>query len=403
MIRLLTFSTLYPSTARPAHGVFVEQRLRHLLASGEASAVVVAPVPWFPSTNRRFGEYAALAATPHEEERHGVRVLHPRFPLPPRIGMTIAPLALALSARATLHRLLAEGQQFDVIDAHYFYPDGVAAALLARWFDLPFTITARGTDVTLLPRYRLPRAMIRWAGRRAAQIATVCEALRDEVLRLGLPADRVRVLRNGVDLQRFRPLDQAAARRDLGLTDRTLLSVGLLIPRKGHELIIEALRELPEFRLVIVGEGPQEVELRRRAQQAGVADRVRFDGHVSHEQLPMYYSAAAALVLASSREGLANVLLEALACGTPVIATDVNGTREAVSAAVAGILLPERSAAAIVAGVRQLFSQPPQRAATRAHAEQFSWNAATLGQIDMFRATLRLRGVSASLGTGRAA
>jgi glycosyltransferase involved in cell wall biosynthesis len=392
MIRLLTFSTLYPSAARPAHGVFVEQRLRHLLASGAASAVVVAPVSWFPSTNRRFGEYAALAATPREEERHGVRVLHPRYPLPPRAGMTIAPLTLALSARATLRRLLAEGLQFDVIDAHYFYPDGVAAALLAHWFDRPFTITARGTDVTVLPRYRLPRAMIRWAGRRAAAIATVCEALRDEVLGLGLPADRVRVLRNGVDLQRFRPLDQAAARQSLGMSDRTLLSVGLLIPRKGHDLVIEALCELPELKLVIVGDGPGEAALRRRAHELGVADRVRFDGHVSHDRLPAYYSAAAALVLASSREGLANVLLEALACGTPVIATDVNGTREAVSDAAAGVLLAERSAAAIVAGVRQLFSRRPQRTATRAHAEQFSWDAATRGQIDMFRATLRMAG-----------
>ena len=172
-MNLLTFTTLYPDAVRARHGIFVETRLRHLVSTGEAKSVVVAPVPWFPFRHRRFGEYASLARVSHEEVRHGVRIMHPRYFLLPRIGMTSAPFFLALGAYSTIRRLLREGYVFDAIDAHYFYPDGVAAILLGYWFEKPVVITARGTDINLIPRYRLPRAMIQWAAARASRVVTV--------------------------------------------------------------------------------------------------------------------------------------------------------------------------------------------------------------------------------------
>jgi teichuronic acid biosynthesis glycosyltransferase TuaC len=394
-LRILTFSTLFPSAARPAHGVFVEERLRHLVDSGEVQASVVAPVPWFPSRNPRFGEYARFASTPLDETRHGLRVLHPRYLLPPRVGMTVAPLLLALGALPAVRRLVREEGPFDVLDAHYLYPDGVAASLVARWLGKPFTMTARGTDVTLVPRYALPRRMILNAAAAASQIVTVCEALRRDLIALGAPADRVVALLNGVDLAKFRPLDRAACRASLGFEGRTLLSVGLLVERKGHDLAIRALRELPDTRLVIAGTGPLESELRGLAASEGVEDRVRFAGAVAHGDLARYYSAADALVLASSREGLANVLLESIACGNPVVATDVNGTAEVVRDPAAGVLVRERSASAIAAATRELFSRYPDRAATRRHAQAFGWEATTRGQLAMFHAALGRRQVLA--------
>ncbi len=385
MIKLLTFSTLYPSSVKPSHGIFVETRLRYLLASGEVESVVVAPVPWFPLKGERFGDYAKYARTPRDETRNGIRVLHPRFPLIPKLGMTSAPALLAAAALPTLRRLLREGYDFDVIDAHYFYPDGVAAAIIAKQLNKPFVITARGTDINLIPQYAMPRRMIRWAAKRAAKSITVCEALRSSMIALGIEADRIVTLRNGVDLERFQPVDRALQRERLGLQGFTLLSVGHLIARKAHELIIEALPLLPDVRLLIAGDGPERDNLTRLAQRLSVADRVTFLGSLPQTELRNYYGAVDALVLASSREGWANVLLESMACGTPVVASNVWGTPEVVAAPEAGVLMPERSAQGVAAGVEQLRAQYPDHAATRAYAERFSWKDTTQGQLELFR------------------
>ena len=382
-LRILTYTTLFPNAAQPVNGVFVENRLRHLLASGGVEARVMAPVPWFPSANPKFGAWAAFAAVPAAEERHGNPILHPRYPVIPKIGMTVAPALLYAWTRAAVRKLQSEWD-FDLIDAHYFYPDGVAAALIARELGKPLVITARGTDLNLIPDYPLPRRQILWAAGRADGMITVCDALKRKLLDMGVPGEKVVVLRNGVDLKGFRPLDRDAARRELGLDGKVVLSVGLLIERKGHYLIIDALKQLPDVTLLIAGSGPDRAELEHRAAVAGVASRVQFLGQVPHEKLAAVYSAADALVLASSREGWANVLLEAMACGTPVAATDVWGTAEAVTAPEAGVLIGERSAAGIADGVRRLFADLPDRAATRRYAELFSWDDTTQGQLDLF-------------------
>jgi teichuronic acid biosynthesis glycosyltransferase TuaC len=385
-LRILTFTTLYPNPAQPSHGVFVENRIRHLAASGAAQIEVVAPVPVFPLARRFMAEYAEAEKAPARETRHGLTVRHPRYALVPKVSMLAAPLSLYLAARRSIEAVRRGGFDFDLIDAHYFYPDGIAAVMLGRHFARPVTITARGTDINLIPEYRLPRRMIQWAARESAGMITVCAALKDGLVELGASAGKVRVLRNGVDLQTFRPVDRDAARAKLGLTAPTLLSVGHLIPRKGHDLVIGALAQLPGHDLLIAGQGPEEQRLRALAETSGVADRVRFLGRVAHDQLREVYSAADLLILASSREGWANVLLEAMACGTRVAASDVWGTPEVVAEPAAGALFKDRTPGAIAATVRAVMAQPMDRAATRRYAEGFSWDQTTQGQIDLFRA-----------------
>lgn len=390
-LRILTFSTLFPSAAAPSHGIFVENRLRHLIASGEVESRVIAPVPWFPFRSARFGAYASYAATPRREDRHGLDIDHPRYPLIPKVGMTVAPALLYMWALPAVRRLLASGYDFDLIDAHYFYPDGVAAALIAKRLGKPVTITARGTDINLIPAYKVPRRQILWAADRADGMITVCQALKDEMVSLGVDAGRVTVLRNGVDLDLFRPGDRAALRDRYGLTQPTLISVGHLIERKGHDLVIEALPHLPDFRLLIAGDGPEDAKLRALAARLNVANRVEFLGRRPHDELPGLCCAADALVLASSREGWANVLLEAMACGTPVVASNVWGTPEVVAVPEAGRLMADRSGASIAAATRELFADLPDRAETRRYAEGFSWEATTQGQLDLFRRILNDR------------
>ena len=391
-VRVLLFSSLYPSATRPAHGIFVETRLRELLKTDEVEVRVVAPVPWFFSSHPRYGDKARMAATPAYEERHGVRVWHPRFPVIPKVGMTLAPLLLALWSLPTLRRLQREGYDFEHIDAHYYYPDGVAAAWLARRLGKTLTITARGTDLNLIPQYALPRRMLQWAARQAQASIGVCGALVDVLRGWGLPAEKLHVLRNGVDLRQFHRCGDDRLRAQVGLqagTGPLLLSVGHLIERKGHHLVIEALAQLrtthPQARLAIIGEGEERAALQALVRRLGLQGQVLLTGNLPQGELPRWYSSADALVLASSREGWANVLLESMACGTPVVATNIWGTPEVVATAAAGVLVDERSGAALAQGLRQLLTRPPAPAAVRAYAEGFSWDATSWAQARLFR------------------
>lgn len=390
MLSLLTITTLFPNPVQPTHGPFVSTRLEKLVASGEAIAEVVAPVPWLPSW-ARYPSTGRLDLVPRTRLHGGLTVHHPRYLVVPKIGMTLTPHTLFWTLKRTLEQLLAQSRRFDLIDAHYFYPDGVAAVWLARHFGIPVTVTARGTDLNLIPEYPTPRKMICEAAARADGLITVCQALKDRLVELGPPPEHVTVLRNGVDLELFKPIDRDMARLTLGLTRRTLGSVGALIQRKGHHHAICALAALPDTDLLIVGEGPERMALERLAAEQGASKRVRFLGRIEQKQLPEIYSAMDALVLASTREGWANVLLEAMACGTPVVASAVWGTPEVVAAPEAGVLIKTVDAQGVIEGVRRLFANYPDRAATRRYAERFSWDATTQGQLALFQEILARR------------
>ncbi len=385
-MKILTVTTLYPNAAMPTHGVFVENRLRQLLGIGGIEARVIAPVPWFPFSHPRFGARARFAAAPDAETRHGIDILHPRYMLLPKIGMNMAPHSLLGAFLRGAEIWQQRGYDFDLIDAHYFYPDGVAAAWLGRRLHKPVVITARGSDLNLLPEYPRPARLIREAAASAAGIITVSAALARRAEEIGIRHPRLQVLRNGVDTTLFRPRDAGDVRMRFAITGPLIVSVGNLVENKGHDLVIEALRDLPaDTRLLIAGDGPEERRLRDLTRRLGLEKRVIFTGRLPHEELPAIYSAADALVLASSREGWPNVLLEAMACGAPAVATDVGGVGEIITAPAAGRIVQTRTAAAIAAAIRDLFATPPERAATRAHAEKFDWEATSRGQMALFR------------------
>lgn len=375
MIRLLTFTNLYPSVERPRHGVFVEQRLRRLVATGRVSASVVVPVVRRPL--QRNG--AAFAST----VRHGIPVSYVRFPAVRGLTSWINPLSMALYARRTVERHAAQFGPVDIVDAQFFYPDGVAGALLASWIGRPVVITARGSDINVAATELVSGACIRWAAKRSAAVIAVSNALRDSMAEKVIPADAVTVIRNGVDLDTFRPLGRQAIRARLGLAGPTLLSVGNLVVEKGHDLAISALARLPAARLIIIGSGPLEHRLRRLSETQGVSDRVSWIAPLPQVELAHYYAAADICLLASSREGMPNVLLECLACGTPVVATAVGGSVEIVASPDAGILVSERSADALASACADLLRAPLDRAATRRHAERFGWAEPIMRQLEL--------------------
>jgi glycosyltransferase involved in cell wall biosynthesis len=387
-VRILTFTTLYPSEARPQHGIFVETRLRKLVESGAVQARVIAPSPWFPFMSPWFGRYSNFARLPREETRYGLQVEHPRYPLLPKIGMSTAPIGLFSAALPLLRRQIREGRDFDLIDAHYFYPDGVAAVLLGRALGRPVVVTARGDDLDLIAHFTIPRRWICWATKHAEGLVTVSSGLKRRLTALGTAPDRVRMLRNGVDLAVFRPIDRDAARRALGFVRPTLLAVANLVAKKRHLLIVDALPELSDVDLVIVGEGPERDAIEARARAHRVSERVRLLGHIPQGRLPDIYSAADLLLLPSMREGWPNVLLESMACGTPVVVSDFPGVDDIVAAPEAGRILDESTPSRLAETVRELLATPPTRTATRRYAEQFDWRSTTEGQIRLFREIL---------------
>jgi len=385
-LRVLTFTTLYPNAAKPNHGVFVENRLRQTRARHELQSTVVAPVPFFPFTAEIFGAYARFARTPEHEIRHGVHVHHPRYLSIPKVGMNVAASLLyrgGLTA-CRLHQL--NNRTIDVIDAHYFYPDGVAAARLSKALGIPFVVTSRGTDLNVLANFPRVRSQILWAAEQAAAVITVSGALRQRAIEVGIDEKKIAVLRNGVDLEQFTPQDREASRQQFGASGFTVVSVGNLVPLKGHEMTIEAVASMPDATLLIAGGGPLHDALVARAAALGVADRVKLLGEVPHGQLARLYSAADVSVLMSEREGWANVLLESMACGTAVVATRVGGNAEAITSQAAGALLPERSSEALAGALRAFRQNPNDRAATRRHAEAFGWGAVAAGNFALLRA-----------------
>jgi glycosyltransferase involved in cell wall biosynthesis len=376
-LRLLTFTTLYPNERQPNHGIFVENRLRHLTATGKATSVVLAPVTWL------------AGSVPAQERRHKLHIYHPRFFTMPRIGMRVLPHLLYAAAAAALDKLLDAGAHFDAIDAHYFYPDGVAATWLGRRFNLPVVITARGSDVTQFPNYAGPRRLILDAAAAADAIITVSAGLRDALIALGADGSKITVLRNGVDLATFSPRDRSAARARYGVGGKVAVSVGALIERKGHDLTIEALAALPGWTLLIAGDGPERAALMKHARTCGVADRVRLLGALPHTELATLFSAADLSILSSSREGWANVLLESMACGTPVVASPIPGNPEAVQSREAGVIATSRTPQAIAEAIQSLAGDPPGRELTRAYAENFGWDTTSKGQLVIFENIVR--------------
>lgn len=370
MLRVLTLSTLFPHAAQPTLGVFIERQTLGLAALPETEVEVVSPVGLPPWPLSAHPHYAPRAALPEEESWKGLPVHRPRFPVLPRIGEARTARAMARALLPVLERLRTRFP-FDVIDAEFFWPDGPAAMLLSRKLGVPYSVKARGADIQYWGMRRPHVAgQVLAAGQRAGGLLAVSQGLKQVMVRLGMPEQLIRVHYTGVDLDRFRPVDRAAAKAALGVSGPLLVTAGALIPRKGQAFVIRALEQLPEASLILVGEGEDRAILEALARPFGA--RVRFLGIRPHAELPGLLAAADAMVLPSSSEGLANVWVEALACGTPVVITDVGGAREVLDRAEAGRLVP-REPAAIAAGIRAILADPPPPERVRAAAERFTW------------------------------
>lgn len=379
MLRVLTLSTLFPDRTRPNFGVFVERQTRGLVETPDVAVKVVAPIG-LPPGPLALLHHADKLTLPTREAWRGLDVYRPRFTNIPGVGGRWHAHHLQHALEPLLDSIRRDFA-FDVIDASFFFPDGPAAVALGERYGVPVSIKARGADVHHWGNAAATSAQVIDAGRAADGLLAVSAAMREDMIALGMPGKRVRVHHTGVDLDRFRIVDRYAAKANLGVAGPLVLSLGALIPRKGHHLVIHAVAALPGVSLAIAGEGPERARLIAYAAELGMADRLHMLGGIPHASLPNILAAADVMALASASEGLANAWLEALACGTPIVITDAGGAAEVVTSPDAGRIVA-RNPANIAVAISDLLANPPAPHAVRASAERFTWQANTTSLVE---------------------
>jgi teichuronic acid biosynthesis glycosyltransferase TuaC len=372
-LHVLMLSTLFPDVSRPNFGVFVERQARELASRAGVEMTVVAPIGIPPWPLSMAAPYRELRYIPRMEFWRDLTVYRPRFTVIPKVSGAMN-VAFMTRAILPLVRKLHRQKPFDVIDASFFYPDGPVAARIAKKLGIPFSVKARGADIHYWGKLPSTRRAVLKAADEAAGLLAVSDTMRRSMISLGMDGERIRVHYTGVDLDRFQPGDSAPAKESFQLSGPIVLSVGALIPRKGQELLIRALKHLPDVTLMLVGQGSHRRSYEQLAEAEGVSNRVGFLGSVSHDQLPRLFAAADVMALPSASEGLANAWVEALACGRPIVISDVGGARELMDRPEAGHIV-EREPEAIAAAIRSLLDNPPDPMAVRETALRFTWQA----------------------------
>jgi teichuronic acid biosynthesis glycosyltransferase TuaC len=378
--RILLFSSLFPSDAQPMAGLFIRERMFRL--GKRLPLVVVSPQPWFPlqSVIRWFWPgYRNLGR--RVEKMDGVEIHRPRFLSLPGALRHLDGFSMAICSYLTARRL-RKRFSFNVIDSHFAYPDGYAATRLAKWISVPVTVTLRGTEIPLARFPRRRACMIR-ALRDATRVFAVSRSLQQHAIWLGTPAEKTATISNGIDIDKFYPVDKAQVRKTLGIPAeaKVLISVGALIERKGMHRIIRLIprlrRQYPEVIYLIVGgssaAGAWRAKLESMVRDRGLEEVVRFLGPIRPEDLHKPLSASDIFVLATRNEGWANVFLEAMACGLPVVSTDVGGNSEVVCRNDLGSIVPFDDQDAMFAALANALERNWDRKAIIKYAKDNVW------------------------------
>ncbi len=373
MLRVLTLSTLFPNGAQPTFGIFVERQTLGLASLPDVELRVVSPVGLPPWPLSLHPHYRARSRLPREEMWKGVKVHRPRFPVVPGLGARWTARSMA-RALLPLLRDLRERFPFDVIDAEFFWPDGPAAMHLSRALGIPFSVKARGSDINYWMRHPRVARQIREAAAGAGGMLAVSDALARAMAERGLPTDRITTHYTCIDRERFGRLSRAEAKAKLGVQGPLLATVGALIPGKGQRDAIAAAERIDGATLLIAGEGPDRAALETMIRQRGLQQRVRLLGSRPPDEIAILMAAADVIVHPSRSEGLANVWVEALASGTPVVTYDVGGAGEVIDRPEAGTLVPP-DAESIAAAVQRILVHPPEREQVMRAAERFSSEA----------------------------
>lgn len=376
------FSSLFPSPGLPAHGMFVAELCRSL--ARHSRVAVVAPI----NGMRHLRETKTIPNGPRGWENwDGIPVRRPVYFAVPLVLKTLDAFLLARWCEPAFRSALRSRN--GVVHAHYAYPEGVAAVRLGRKYGVPVVLTVHGSDIHVLSRDPARRFQIADALRKAAAVVAVSKDLARNVQSLTGSGFHPFHIPNGVSLDRFSPGSRREARRKLGLDEekRYVLGVGRLEPVKAYDRLVESLRYLPDdVVLILAGDGSRREALREQARSAGLAERVRFVGSIAHDRLRLFYRAADMLVIGSHSEGWPTIILEALACGTPVVAHRVGGIPEALGNSDCGLLIPDNSPDTLADAIDRGFRRSWDRERLVSFAAGFSWDRIAREYLRLFSA-----------------
>ena len=382
-LRVLTISSNFPWHSAPVYGIFVKERLRQIVQDGHATIQVISPKPLVPPvpSNWRWSIYSYV---PKADVLDGIPVQYPRYFTLPKIGGYIHPLLMYFPTILSVRKVCRTFRPH-LVDAHFAYPNGVLAAWIARRLRLPLVITGRGQDLTLFTKILCLRLQIRKALERATCLIALSKELHDLMVDLGVSPGKVFTIPNGVDLIKFAPVPKEYARAKLGLSqhDSVAVTVGYRIRRKNFDVFIDAVHKLRQMGFnmkgVIVGgpaawEADRGPELQRKIAALKLSGAIQLVGERPHDELPLWYSAADVFVLLSSREGSPNVVMEALACGVPVVASPVGGVPELLCGRPFAKVLASASVDEAASAIASFCVSPPNRQDIRAFSERYSWS-----------------------------
>jgi len=376
-IKVLWVTNLFPNSQEPNRGIFNYHIVKELQAWCDVT--VIAPVPWFPKMKllKRFSGWHQQAQLPKQEQVHSIDVYHPRYVVIPKLFSFLHGASLYFPLKRLIKKLRKK-QKFDLINAHWVFPDGVAAVQSARKLNLPIMLTAHGCDINLYSTYQLRRIQIRNALQKSDSVSVVSPALKQKVVALGIPEQKVKIIPNGVDFEQFAPINRAFCRKQLGLPldAKIILFVGALDLVKGIEYLLEAIAQThtahQDLFVAIVGGGPLRQALVHRTQELNLVNRVTFFGAKPHDEIPLWMNACDVFCLPSLREGWPCVIMEALACGKPVVASRVGGIPQIVNEQ-NGYLVAPQDITQLAQGIERVLQRHWNPEEIRATLRDFSW------------------------------
>lgn len=329
-MKIVVITNLYPNSMEPNKGTFIKSQVDCLAKI--CSVKVIAPLPfykrglWFKDNDPRHNHV-------DKENIEGIEVYHPRYFYTPKIGRCFYGLFFFFSIYSLLKKIEKSFKPDSYLN-YWAYPDGFATVLAAKVFNKKVIVSSRGCDVNHLTKNFLLNYQIKWALNNSDLNHTVSDNMRDFLVNLGIPGDKLLTIPNGIDKERFRPMDMNEARRLLGFRTKkkAILYLGRLSEEKNVEMLIRAFAQLEnnQYILILVGDGSIKKRLMRVADSLGVAENVVFKEECSHSDVPLWMNAADLFCLPSKREGWPNALMEAIACGKPVVASRVGGVEEIV-------------------------------------------------------------------------
>ncbi len=375
---VLTITTLYPNALQPRHGIFVRNRLSEMDKIDGFHRKVIAPVPHCPLIGLLSDRFKRYENMPDYELNGGIDVYHPKYFTLPGVSFFDNASSMAKAVNDTIDKLEEDAYNFDIVDGQYLYPDGVAAYKVAKKYNKPLVLTARGSDVNYWMTQRPAKSKILESIDYASKVICVSEALKNELIRHGVDETKLVVIINGVNPDYFNEDIPANP-----LREEYFLSVGNLVPLKGHHITLNALADLHKKRLIIIGDGEQRRSLKKQAKDLGLQGRVQFIKHIDQEKLAEFYAGATATILMSEMEGMPNVVLESLATGTPVIACDVGGISEIVNDK-NGILLRHRSEYDLLDAIEHVEDINRTRSEISSTVREYRWSDVASRQYKIY-------------------